>query len=94
MLPAVGCSLFVEKTPIPRVIIQKEVVRVQENAVPGTVNEKWVEPMYDVVEVPGQLDPTGTYYRPPHNTIYEIRPGKFQEVQYPNSPQKKREQSQ
>ena len=60
------------------------VVEVQENKVPGTVTEPWVEPMYDTVRVPGQLDPTGTYYRKGHQTVVEIRPGRLQEVQFPN----------
>lgn len=61
----------------------KEPVVVMENPVPGTVNEFWVEPMYDTVKVPAKLDPTGTYYRPSHNTVVEIRNGRAQPVQYP-----------
>lgn len=67
----------------PRVIIQK--VNVQENPVPGTVDEDWVEPMYDTVKVPGQLDPTGTYYRPAHNTVVEIYHERYREVEYPDT---------
>jgi len=78
---ATGCRK--QEIPPPIKIIKKEHLVAQENSVPGTVDEAWVEPMYDTVKVPGQLDPTGTYYRLPHKTIYEIRPGRFQEVQYP-----------
>jgi len=82
----VGCSK--QEVPPPIKIIKKERLVVQENQVPGTVDEAWVETMYDTVKVPGQLDPTGTYYRLPHKTIYEIRPGRYQEVQYPSEPVK------
>ena len=58
-------------------------VEVQENSIPGTVTEPWVEPMYDTVKVPGRLDPSGTYYRPSHKTVVEVRPGRVQPVQYP-----------
>ena len=55
---------------------------VEENKIPGTVTEPWVEPMNDTVQVPAQLDPTGTYYRPSHQTVVEIRPGRVQPLQY------------
>ena len=61
----------------------KEHVFVEENVVPGTVTEPWVEPMHDTVQVPAQVDPTNTYYRPSHQTIVEIRPGRVQPLQYP-----------
>ncbi len=66
-------------------IASVEVVQeVHEDKVPGTVTEAWVEPMYEHVKVPGQLDPTSTYYRAPHKTMVEIRPGRFQRVEYPS----------
>ena len=58
-----------------------------KNPVPGTVSEVWVEPMYDTIKVPGQLDPSATYYRLPHRTVTEIRPERFQRVQYPANTQ-------
>ena len=64
-------------------VVVREEVEVVENKVPGTVNNAWVEPMYDTVRVPSQLDPSETYYRPSHRTVVEIRPGRYQEVQYP-----------
>ncbi len=76
-----GCSK--QEIPAPIKIIKKQRLVAQENPVPGTVDEAWVEKMHDTVKIPGQLDPTGTYYRLPHKTIYEIRPGRYQEVQYP-----------
>ena len=71
-----GCSL--SSPPENRVVVR-------ENAVPGTVAEPWFEPMHDSVKVPAQLDPTGTYFRPEHKTIVEIRPGRVQPLQYPDS---------
>ncbi len=55
---------------------------VRENPIPGTVEQNWVEPMPDVVKVPGGLDPTGTYYLPEHNEVVEIRPGRFEKMEY------------
>lgn len=57
-------------------------IGVKENDVPGTVNYQWVEPMYDTVDVPGAISKDRTYYRARHKTIYEIRPERYQEVQY------------
>jgi hypothetical protein len=34
------------------------------------------------VQVPGQIDPTNTYYRSQHKTVVENRPGKYSEVTY------------
>lgn len=62
-----------------------ELVEIVENPVPGTVTQPWVEPMYDTVKVPGQLDRTGTYYRLPHETVVEIRSDRYQFQQYPNT---------
>jgi hypothetical protein len=65
-------------------VVREVVNELEKEPVPGTVEDVYVEPMYDTVRVPGQLDPNGVYYRPSHKTIYEIRPGKFQPVQYPD----------
>lgn len=67
----------------PRAQAETIVVETQDNAVPGTVTGVWQEPMVDTVRVPGQIDPQGTYYRAPHQTIIEVYPGRVQEVQYP-----------
>ncbi len=52
-------------------------VVVHEDA-PGTVQEVWEEPMVDVIDVPPGLDPEGTYYRPGHQEVVEIRQGRWQ----------------
>jgi len=58
------------------------VVEVEQAPLPATVNEPWAEPMVDSIKVPGKIDPSGVYYRAPHNTIVEIRPGHYKEVEY------------
>lgn len=82
---ASGCSSASQpKTPMEPVAV----VSIDENPIPGTVKEAWVEPMYDDIEVPGQLDPTNTYYRVPHKTVIEVRPGRVQEVEFPQPSEK------
>lgn len=77
-LSATGCA-----AKAPSVVEPAAEVRVvSENAIPGTVRGSWVEPMPDVVEVPGQLDPTGTYYLPKRSEVVEIRPERFREADY------------
>ena len=64
-------------------------IDVQENSVPGTVQEVYIEPMVDQVQVPGRLDPNGVYYIPPHQEVVEIRRDKYQLIQYPEDEQVK-----
>ena len=51
---------------------------VVHDTAPGVVEEVWEEPMVDVVDVPPGLDPEGTYYRPGHQEVVEIRQGRWQ----------------
>lgn len=44
----------------------------------GIAPHVWEEPMVDVVEVPPGLDPEGHYYRPAHQSVVEIRQGRWQ----------------
>jgi hypothetical protein len=46
--------------------------------VPGAVEYIWEEPMVNVVDIPPGLDPEGHYYRPAHQSIVEIRQGRWQ----------------
>jgi hypothetical protein len=55
----------------------QEVIVQQAQAVPGVVEYVWEEPMVDVVDVPPGLDPEGHYYRPAHQSIVEIRQGRW-----------------
>lgn len=80
MLMGTGCSL----TPSwSKPAEDPGVIRIIENPIPGTVNREWAEPMVDQVRVPGQLDPEGNYYRPSHDAIVEIRPKRYQQVEFP-----------
>lgn len=64
------------------VVLRETVNELEKDQVPGTVNEVWVEPMYDTIEMPGQI--YGNTYRIPHKAVVEIRPGKMQKVEYPD----------
>lgn len=44
---------------------------------PGVVEYVWEEPMVDVIDVPPGLDPEGRYYRPAHQSVVEIRQGRW-----------------
>lgn len=87
-----GCSIFGRSTPegpvsggnVSTVVIRQPINELERERVPGTVDDLWVETMVDTVRVPAQIDPHGVYYRPSHNTLAEIRPGRYQKVQYPD----------
>lgn len=64
------------------VVLRETVNELEKEPVPGTVNEVWVEPMYDTIEVPGQLH--NYSYRLPHRAVVEIPHGKVQKVEYPD----------
>ena len=55
----------------------------QRETVPGTHKDVWQGTLHNTVQVPGALDAEGVYYRLPHETVYEIRPEKYQRAQYP-----------
>jgi hypothetical protein len=69
-------------TPPPQPVVGNTGERI-DREVPGTVHAPHIEPMIDTVQVPSQLDPEGNYYRPEHTTVYEIRPGRVQPVEFP-----------
>lgn len=77
IVAASGCS---EPPPPP----PPSVVEYQVRNVPGVVEYTWEEPMVDMVEVPPGLDPEGTYYRPAHSEVVEIRQGKWQYYRKPS----------
>ena len=64
-------------------VSQQTINELQQDPVPGTHLQPWQETYYDYVSVPGAIDPKGLYYRSSHKTVYEIRPGKHQRVEYP-----------
>lgn len=69
-----GCSASrkVSTDPEPR-------ARIEIIKAPGVVEHVWEEPMVDVIDVPPGLDPEGQYYRPAHQSIVEIRQGRWRE---------------
>jgi len=79
-----GCAVVPDQQALSYTTLPAPVavVEVTENPVPGTVTEPWVEPMFDQVDVPGQIDPAGNYYRLPHRTTWEIRTDRVEGVQY------------
>jgi hypothetical protein len=80
-----GCATTSSQLGSTKTVISRQTINeLEKERVPGTHEDAWVEAMYDSVRVPGSIDPKGIYYRQGHNTIYEIRPGKYQKVQYPN----------
>src|SRR5690606_23503457 len=84
MATAVGCTSSMQYGSTKTVVVREVVNELEKEPVPGTVEDVWVESMYDSVRVPGTIDPKGVYYRPSRTTLVEIRPGKFQPVQYPD----------
>lgn len=75
-----GCSCLCGEPHVQPPVIEKQIVR--ENNLRGTVTEEWHETMHDTIKVPGQIDPTNTYYRAPHKTVVEIRPDKYSETRF------------
>lgn len=80
----VGCSASSQLGTTKTVISRQTINELEKERVPGTHNDAFVETMHSTVRVPGQIDPSGVYYRTGHQAVYEIRPGKYQKVQYPN----------
>ncbi len=84
LLVLAGCSRTVQQSgSTSTVVIKQAINELEKEPVPGTVDDVWTEPMYDMVQVPGQIDQHGVYYRLPHRELVEIRPGKYQRVQFP-----------
>ncbi len=78
-----ACSVFHRSERKQTVILRPDINELELDPVPGTVNDVWSEPMYDTIRVPGQIDPKGVYYRKAHNTVVEVRQGKYQMQEYP-----------
>lgn len=78
-----ACSRQVQVGTSKTVVMRQTINELEKERVPGTHEDPWQEALYDTVRVPGAIDAKGIYYRPSHNTVYEIRPEKYQRVQYP-----------
>lgn len=61
----------------------REVIVSRVEYPPGTVDYIWEEPMVDVIDVPPGLDPEGYYYRPAHQSVVEIRQGRWRYFRQP-----------
>jgi len=59
--------------------VRDMVVATQQSSerVPGAVEYVWEEPMVDVIDNPPGLDPEGYYYIPGHQSVVEIRQGRW-----------------
>ncbi len=68
-----GGSRVRTQNVVREVIIEKPIY----TKAPGVQEGVWEEPMVDSVTVPPGLDPEGQYYRPEHDTIVEIRQGRW-----------------
>ncbi|MCB0330946.1 MAG: hypothetical protein KDD70_14845 [Bdellovibrionales bacterium] len=75
----VGCSGTMNSSQPGMASGQATQIYIQEpvRTAPGVVEYVWEEPMVDVVEIPPGLDPDGVYYRPAHQSIVEIRQGRW-----------------
>ena len=80
-----GCSMSAQGGEVSTVVLRQAITELEEDPVPGTTSGVWVEPMVQQTCKPGAIDDHGIYYRKPHCTLEEIRPGKYQKVQFPNA---------
>ena len=71
-----SCS-FGSSNQTPDLSARIETIRIPETP-RGSVEYVWEEPMVDVVDVPPGLDPEGHYYRKGHQSIVEIRQGRWE----------------
>ena len=75
-----GCSTHTE-TITSGPIVKEQVTVIPD---PGAVEFVYEPPMVDVVDVPPGLDPEGTYYRPAHQEIVEVRQGRWRYYKLPS----------
>jgi hypothetical protein len=69
-----GCATSQKMVRETQVVVEESHVTPD----PGAVEYVWEPPIIDVIDVPPGLDPEGHYYRPAHQEIVEIRPGRWQ----------------
>ena len=84
MLGLFGCAHNIQRGETKTIIVRETANELDKQPVPGTQTEPWVEPMPEVVRTPAAIDRKGVYFRPAHNEIVEVRPEKFQKVEYPD----------
>lgn len=77
-----GCTRTVKTTAASEV----QAVRAESpREIPGVVEYVWEEPMVDTIDVPPGLDPEGHYYRPAHQSVVEIRQGRWRYYRQPGN---------
>jgi len=76
-LTLAGCSSSKSSSSLPQYNTEPPAAHQITSPAPGVVGFVWEEPMVDVIDVPPGLDPEGIYYRPAHQSIVEIRQGRW-----------------
>ena len=76
-----GCAGKQQTIRETQVIVEQSPVL----ADPGAVEFVWEPPLVNVIDVPPGLDPEGIYYRPAHQAIVEIRPGRWNYYRRPEA---------
>jgi hypothetical protein len=78
MVATLGLTGCAQRTVVATETEYREVaVERDTRKIPGVVEYVWEEPMVDVIDVPPGLDPEGHYYRPAHQSVVEIRQGRW-----------------
>ena len=77
-----GCATRVQTSAMSEV---QEIRAESPRNIPGVVEYIWEEPMVDTIDVPPGLDPEGHYYRPAHQSVVEIRQGRWKYYKQPGS---------
>ena len=80
----IACSSSHRTEKVTNIVIRPDINELEKEHVPGTVDDVWVEPMYDTVKVPGTIDPKGMYFRKGHRAVIQVRQGKYQMQEYPD----------
>ena len=74
-----GCSMNSQPSNAgsTRTVYREVAIEAPAQPVPGVVEYVWEEPMIDVIDVPPGLDPEGHYYRRGHQSVVEVRQGRW-----------------
>ena len=86
LVMSIGCAAKKVETKgkTMTVVMRDTINELEKEPVPGTVNDVWIEPMYDSVCYPAQLDPAQKYFRMQHCTVVEVRHKKIQKQEFPD----------
>ncbi len=81
LLLLTGCSAHRQKLT-SEIKIEEQVTVLPDS---GAVEFVYEPPLIDVVDVPPGLDPEGTYYRPAHQMVVEVKQGRWRYYRQPNA---------